>query len=63
VRALPTVEQSATGKWWVINAIGPFRTNESGGTDQHTDQGRADDDRYNQIRIAFSKCGASSNSR
>jgi hypothetical protein len=63
---LPTVEQTAHDEFWVIDApIGPFRSHEAAWRwiDQNTDQGRADSDQYNRIRIAFSKCGAQQNSR
>jgi hypothetical protein len=58
---LPFVTQSMSG-FWVVNAkIGPFRTHAEAWrwVDQHTDAGRDDQDRYDRIRIAFSKCGAS----
>jgi hypothetical protein len=55
------VRQSADGTFWVINAtVGPFLTNEAAWryVDTHSDEGRADTDRYNWLRIVFSKCGA-----
>jgi len=57
----PFVRQTASG-FWVFNAtIGPFRDHAAAWRwiDSHTDAGRADTDKYNRIRIAFSKCGAS----
>jgi hypothetical protein len=56
IRALRP-HQTAHGEFWVIDApIGPFRSHEEAWRwiDQHTDEGRADTDRYNRIRIAFS---------
>jgi hypothetical protein len=62
--ALAPVEQTK-GEYWVINAtIGPFCTHAAAcrWIDEHTDSGRTDTNRYNRIRIAFSKCSAESNS-
>lgn len=56
--ALPFVEQTDTGEFWAIGVkVGPFRTHEIAWRwiDKHTDLGRADDDQYNKICIAFSK--------
>jgi len=64
-KQLPFVAQTASG-WWVFSPTrGPFRTNEAAWRwfDQHTDEGRADTDQYNRIRIAFSKRSAQPNSR
>jgi hypothetical protein len=64
---LPFVEQATNNEFWPVIAdrrVKPFPTNEAAWRwlDQHTDAGRADTDRYNANRIAFSMCGAQNNS-
>jgi hypothetical protein len=62
---LPFVTRSMSGFWVLDVKIGPFRTNAEAWAwvDQHTDEGRADLDRYNRIRIAFANSRVSGDHR
>jgi hypothetical protein len=56
---LPTVQEHTSG-FWVMRAVaGPFTSHAAAWAwiDDHTDEGRADSDRYNRIRIAFAGDG------
>jgi hypothetical protein len=59
-RISPFVRRTDSGFWVVSATIGPFRDHAAAWRwiDNHTDEGRAGTDKYNRIRIAFSKCGA-----
>jgi hypothetical protein len=64
---LPFVTQSASGFWvaTVKLGAGPFRTNAEAWAwaDQHSDEGRADTDRYNRLRVIFANSRPSGNYR
>jgi hypothetical protein len=56
----PFVRQADSSFWVISMPIGPFHSHEAAWRwiDRNTDAGHADQDTYNRIRIAFSKCGA-----